>query len=51
MTAAVEPVLLDADRCHLSGLLAAADGQPRGTLVALHGGGMNASYFDGAAGT
>jgi prepilin-type processing-associated H-X9-DG protein len=47
MTGGVEPVLLDADRCQLSGLFAAATDEPRGTLVALHGGGMNASYFDG----
>jgi pimeloyl-ACP methyl ester carboxylesterase len=49
MTAVVESVLLDADRCQLSGLFAAAAGRPRGTLVALHGGGMNASYFHGSA--
>jgi hypothetical protein len=47
MSVAVESVQLDADRCRLSGLFAAAVGRPRGTLVALHGGGMNASYFHG----
>jgi pimeloyl-ACP methyl ester carboxylesterase len=40
---------LSALGCQLSGLFAAADGDPRGTLVALHGGGMNASYFHGTA--
>jgi pimeloyl-ACP methyl ester carboxylesterase len=49
MSVDVESVQLDADRCRLSGLFAAAEGKPRGTLVALHGGGMNASYFHGTA--
>ncbi|MDT3441901.1 alpha/beta hydrolase [Pseudofrankia sp. BMG5.37] len=43
------PVLLDAGPCDLSGLLAVPDGPPRGTVVALHGGGMNATYFHGGA--
>jgi len=45
----VEPVLIHTHKCSLSGLFAAAEDEPRGTLVALHGGGMNASYFDAAA--
>src|SRR5690242_7029826 len=49
MSVVVESVQLDADRCRLSGLFAAVIGKPRGTLVALHGGGMNASYFHGSA--
>ncbi|MCM3886968.1 hypothetical protein [Frankia sp. R82] len=44
----VRPVLLDAGRHRLSGLLAQV-AQPRGTIVALHGGGMNAHYFHGGA--
>ncbi|MCK9876676.1 hypothetical protein MXD59_12955 [Frankia sp. Ag45/Mut15] len=45
---AVAPVLLDAGRYSVSGLLAEV-AQPRGTIVALHGGGMNAGYFHGGA--
>ncbi|WP_101833012.1 alpha/beta hydrolase, partial [Frankia canadensis] len=45
----MRPVQLAADRCELSGLLAMASGPPRGTIVALHGGGMNARYFHGEA--
>ncbi|MEU3554304.1 alpha/beta hydrolase [Streptomyces fragilis] len=42
-------VLLDAGGVELSGLLAVPRGRPRATVVALHGGGMSAGYFDGPA--
>ncbi|MCZ2526411.1 alpha/beta fold hydrolase [Streptomyces sp. SCUT-3] len=46
----VRPVALDAGGVTLSGLVAEpAAGPPRATLVALHGGGMRADYFDGRA--
>ncbi|GGY24609.1 alpha/beta fold hydrolase [Streptomyces djakartensis] len=46
----VRPVTLDADGVALSGLLSEpAQGPPRAVIVALHGGGMNAGYFDGQA--
>ncbi|CAO5153885.1 AB hydrolase-1 domain-containing protein [Frankia sp. AiPs1] len=41
-------VLVEAGRYSLSGLLAQVDA-PRGTVVALHGGGVNAGYFHGGA--
>jgi pimeloyl-ACP methyl ester carboxylesterase len=41
-----EHVLLDVGAAELSGLLAEPDGTPRGVLVALHGGGARAAYFD-----
>ncbi|MFG2296229.1 alpha/beta hydrolase [Streptomyces sp. NPDC048603] len=47
---AVRPVELDAGGIPLSGLLAEPAGAaPRAVLVALHGGGMSAGYFDGRA--
>ncbi|WP_374982707.1 alpha/beta hydrolase [Streptomyces fradiae] len=42
-------VSLDAGGLALSGLLAEPAGEPRGTVLALHGGGMTAGYFDGPA--
>ncbi|MEU3934417.1 alpha/beta fold hydrolase [Streptomyces sp. NPDC029044] len=46
----VRPILLEAAGLTLSGLLAEpADGPPRATVVAVHGGGMRAGYFDGQA--
>jgi pimeloyl-ACP methyl ester carboxylesterase len=44
----VHPLLLEAAGLTLSGLLAEPpDGPPRATVVAVHGGGMRAGYFDG----
>ncbi|MFJ8827549.1 alpha/beta hydrolase [Streptomyces sp. NPDC102467] len=49
-SAGVRPILLEAAGLTLSGLLAEpADGPPRATVVAVHGGGMLAGYFDGQA--
>jgi len=49
-SAGVRPFLLESGGLTLSGLLAEpADGQPRATVVAVHGGGMRAGYFDGQA--
>lgn len=46
----VRPVSVDADGVTLSGLMSEpADGSVRAVIVALHGGGMNAGYFDGQA--
>jgi prepilin-type processing-associated H-X9-DG protein len=46
----VRPVSVDADGVTLSGLMSEpADGSARAVIVALHGGGMNAGYFDGQA--
>lgn len=46
----VRPVVLDAAGLSLSGLLIEPEHlPPRATLVALHGGGMSAGYFDGQA--
>lgn len=42
-------VALDAGGLTLSGLLAEPADEPRGTVFALHGGGMSAGYFDGRA--
>ncbi|MEV5441450.1 alpha/beta hydrolase [Streptomyces sp. NPDC052644] len=42
-------IALDAGGLPLSGLLAEPAGEPRGTVLALHGGGMTAGYFDGRA--
>ncbi|MEU2181783.1 alpha/beta hydrolase [Streptomyces thermolilacinus] len=42
-------IALDAGGLPLSGLLAETAGEPRGTVLALHGGGMTAGYFDGRA--
>lgn len=47
-SAGVRPLLLEAGGLTLSGLLAEPpDGAPRATVVAVHGGGMRAGYFDG----
>ncbi|MFF9011393.1 alpha/beta hydrolase [Streptomyces sp. NPDC014870] len=46
----IRPITLDALGVPLSGLLAhPVDEPPRATIVALHGGGMRAGYFDGQA--
>ncbi|MFI6040998.1 alpha/beta hydrolase [Nocardia sp. NPDC051321] len=45
----VRPMLLDGDGIMLSALLSRPDGAPRATIVALHGAGMSAGYFDGQA--
>ncbi|MER5768944.1 alpha/beta hydrolase [Streptomyces sp. NPDC001985] len=45
----VRRVSLDAAGLTLSALLAEPSGPPRATVVALHGGGMSAGYFDGQA--
>jgi pimeloyl-ACP methyl ester carboxylesterase len=47
-SAGVRPILLETAGLTLSGLLAEpTDGPPRATVVAVHGGGMRAGYFDG----
>ncbi|MFE7353342.1 alpha/beta hydrolase [Streptomyces sp. NPDC057543] len=49
-SAGVRPLLLDVAGLTLSGLLAEPpDRPPRATIVAVHGGGMRAGYFDGQA--
>ncbi|MEV1007497.1 alpha/beta fold hydrolase [Streptomyces sp. NPDC049881] len=45
----VRPVTLDGDGITLSALLREPDDGPRATVVALHGAGMCARYFDGQA--
>lgn len=46
----VRPVTVDAGGISLSGLLSEPTQEaPRAVIVALHGGGMNAGYFDGQA--
>ncbi|GAA4071797.1 alpha/beta hydrolase [Streptomyces shaanxiensis] len=46
----VRPVTVDANGITLSGLLSKpSHGSPRALVVALHGGGMSAGYFDGQA--
>jgi pimeloyl-ACP methyl ester carboxylesterase len=46
----VQPVTLEAGGIILSGLLSEpAQTAPRAVIIALHGGGMNAGYFDGQA--
>ena len=46
----VRPVSVDADGVTLSGLMSEpADGSARAVIVALHGAGMSAGYFDGQA--
>ncbi|MEU0942325.1 alpha/beta fold hydrolase [Streptomyces canus] len=46
----VRPVTVDAGGIILSGLLSEpAQTAPRAVIIALHGGGMNAGYFDGQA--
>lgn len=42
----VQAVLLDVGRTSLSGLLSEPDGPVRGLLVAMHGGGARAAYWD-----
>ncbi|RAG85333.1 alpha/beta hydrolase [Streptacidiphilus pinicola] len=49
-SAGVRPLLLEVAGLTLSGLLAEPpQGEPRATVVAVHGGGMRAGYFDGQA--
>ncbi|MET7345988.1 alpha/beta hydrolase family protein [Streptomyces sp. NPDC087866] len=49
-SAGVRPLLLEAAGLTLSGLVAEPpEGSPRATVVAVHGGGMRAGYFDGQA--
>ncbi|MGW2827437.1 alpha/beta hydrolase family protein [Streptomyces sp. NPDC001443] len=49
-SAGVRPLLLQVGALTLSGLLAEpTGGLPRATVVAVHGGGMRAGYFDGQA--
>ena len=49
-SAGVRPLLLQTAGLTLSGLLAEPPGgPPRATIVAVHGGGMRAGYFDGQA--
>ncbi|WOT32728.1 alpha/beta hydrolase [Streptomyces coeruleorubidus] len=46
----MRPVSVEADGVTLSGLVSVpAEGPARAVIVALHGGGMNAGYFDGQA--
>ncbi|PYC83794.1 alpha/beta hydrolase [Streptomyces tateyamensis] len=47
--AAVRPITLDAPGGALSALLSEPEQPPRAVVVALHGGGMTAGYFDGPA--
>jgi pimeloyl-ACP methyl ester carboxylesterase len=49
MSPGVRPVILDAGPYRLSALIAQPEGPPRATVVAVHGGGMRAGYFDGQA--
>jgi pimeloyl-ACP methyl ester carboxylesterase len=50
MSHGVRPITLDGAGIPLSALLAEpVDAPPRATVVALHGGGMTAGYFDGQA--
>ncbi|WP_328973669.1 alpha/beta hydrolase [Streptomyces sp. NBC_00239] len=49
MSPGVRPVTLDAGDITLSALIAQPAGPPRATIVAVHGGGMSAGYFDGQA--
>lgn len=49
MSPGVRPVVLEAGPCRLSALIAQPQGIPRATVVAVHGGGMRAGYFDGQA--
>ncbi|WP_369175050.1 alpha/beta hydrolase [Streptomyces sp. R28] len=45
----VRPLTIDADGITLSGLVSEPAQDPRAVIVALHGCGMNAGYFDGQA--
>ncbi|WP_149179190.1 alpha/beta fold hydrolase [Streptomyces sp. TRM49041] len=49
LSGGVRRITLDAAGTALSALLAEPAGEPRALVVALHGGGMNAGYFDGQA--
>ncbi|QGZ52941.1 MULTISPECIES: alpha/beta hydrolase [Streptomyces] len=49
MSPGVRPVTLDAGPFRLSALVAQPEGPSRATVVAVHGGGMRAGYFDGQA--
>lgn len=49
MSAGVRRITLDADGITLSALLKEPPGECRAVVVALHGGGMTAGYFDGQA--
>ncbi|MFE9770050.1 alpha/beta hydrolase [Streptomyces sp. NPDC005808] len=49
MSPGVRPVVLEAGPCRLSALVSQPQGAPRATVVAVHGGGMRAGYFDGQA--
>nr|WP_322746995.1 alpha/beta fold hydrolase [Streptomyces fagopyri] len=49
MSPGVRPVALQAGDVTLSALIAQPAGPPRATVVAVHGGGMSAAYFDGQA--
>jgi pimeloyl-ACP methyl ester carboxylesterase len=48
-SSSVREVVLDAGDVRLSGLLATPEQPPRALVLALHGGGMRASYFHGPA--
>ena len=49
MSAGVRRITLDADGTTLSALVKEPPGESRAVVVALHGGGMTAGYFDGQA--
>ncbi|MEU9168973.1 alpha/beta fold hydrolase [Streptomyces sp. NPDC048420] len=49
LSAGVCPIVLQAGALTLSALVARPATPPRATVVALHGGGMSAGYFDGQA--
>lgn len=49
MSPGVRPITLEAGAFTLSALIAQPVGPPRATIVAVHGGGMSAGYFDGQA--
>lgn len=49
MSPGVRPIVLQAGGRTLSALVARPDGPPRATVLAVHGGGMSAGYFDGQA--
>src|SRR3954465_4467980 len=49
MTSHASEVLLDVGDARLPALVAPPPDPPRGTILALHGGGMNRHYFDGDA--
>ncbi|MFJ6855964.1 alpha/beta hydrolase [Streptomyces sp. NPDC091271] len=49
MSPGVRPVVLQAGDLTLSALMAEPAGPPRATVVAVHGGGTGAGYFDGQA--